>query len=107
MIWEIAFFRPRRREGLRRWSGSIPADFDSNLAPHVPVNKMAGRNTRCSFHSSLLVLGRVEGVALRRSSPWGTTEGFVALNYIQLESSVNSANLRKNIAQISQYAHAS
>ena len=32
------------------------------LRPMVPVNKTADRNTRCSFHSVFLVLGRVEGL---------------------------------------------
>ena len=60
------------------------------------------------FIGLFLFSAELRGCLVRRSFAVGHNRTICsAQNYIQLESSVNSANLRKKIAKISQYAHAS
>jgi hypothetical protein len=65
-----------------------------------PVNKMADRNTRCSFHSSLSCCQQVGGLLNKTFFAAGHNgrKDLLCPDYTKLEPSVNSANLRTNIA---------
>ena len=83
-----------------RITSRVPTNTISVLIsrPRVPVSKMADGNARYFFMILFLVLGRVEGLLGKTFRRGAQRKDLLHSNYIQLESSVNSANLRKNIA---------